>query len=246
MEEINKIPPVTRFLCGATVLISPPVLLGLIAPYRILFVKELVVQKFEIWRIASSFFLTSQGIGFLFDMVMLYRNSNELETQHFARRSADYAYQLSIAALSILALNIPLNSYVHFRALLLCITYLSSRLNPAARVSLFGLVHMENQYFPFALVAMDGVMGGIEAAMQSLTGIIVGHAWWLLEYGSSGNAGGLGRAPRWLAKLFGESQNPTDRRTSRTSYGTRIVPRGQEPPATTGYRWGSGQRLGTE
>ncbi|KAH9887200.1 hypothetical protein C8Q73DRAFT_656932 [Cubamyces lactineus] len=71
MDEIRKIPPVTRFLCAASLAVTVPVLLQLVHPYKIVFVKEFVTQKFEIWRIFTSFFMGSSGINFIFDFAML-------------------------------------------------------------------------------------------------------------------------------------------------------------------------------
>ena len=48
MDEIRKIPPVTRFLCAASLAVTLPVLLQLVHPYKIIFVKEFVTQKFEV------------------------------------------------------------------------------------------------------------------------------------------------------------------------------------------------------
>ncbi len=71
-NEIRKIPPVTRFLCGSSLAVSLPVMLQLLSPYKVVFVRSLVTQNFEVcfhaqrerlrsdeaqlWRIWSSFF----------------------------------------------------------------------------------------------------------------------------------------------------------------------------------------------
>ena len=71
-NEIRKIPPVTRFLCGSSLAVSLPVMLQLLSPYKVIFVRAFVTEKFEVcfhaqmkrphsdeaqlWRIWSSFF----------------------------------------------------------------------------------------------------------------------------------------------------------------------------------------------
>jgi Derlin-2/3 len=57
-------------------------------------------------------------------------------------------------------LNQPLSTFILHRPLLLTLTYLSSRLHPNALFSLFGLLTIEAKWWPYVLVAMDGVMGG--------------------------------------------------------------------------------------
>jgi len=263
MDEIRKIPPVTRTLAGATLAITLPVLLQLLSPYKILFVWK-YVQQGQVWRIPTSFFFGGSGITFLFDLIMLYRNSDALETIWFGRRSADYAYQLLIASCLILALNIPLETFIHFRALLICITYLASRLNPDAPMSIFGIITVKALYFPFALLGMDLLNGGPQAAIVSLTGIVVGHIWFMLEWQENGptRPGGgrgavLGRPPAWFARLVGSGAQGSVSGTTGGSttggaqadprpYGTATRPRANEPPATTRHSWGTGRRLGTE
>ncbi|OSD08771.1 hypothetical protein PYCCODRAFT_1356851 [Trametes coccinea BRFM310] len=71
MDEIRKIPPVTRFLCGASLGVTLPVMLQIVSPYKVIFVKELVTRRYEVWRAFTSFFLGSSGINFIFDFVML-------------------------------------------------------------------------------------------------------------------------------------------------------------------------------
>src|SRR5260370_6957022 len=89
--------------------------------------------------------------------------SNTLELEHYSRRSPDYAWQLTLAAGAILvrlcvpvlerymtcskALNLPLGSFVHSRALTVCILYLYSALAPAgSQPSLMGLINLPIHY----------------------------------------------------------------------------------------------------
>ncbi len=47
LDELRKIPPVTRFLCGSTLAVSVPVMLQIVTPYSIVFVPELVTRGSE-------------------------------------------------------------------------------------------------------------------------------------------------------------------------------------------------------
>lgn len=53
MDEIRKIPPVTRFLCASSLAVTLPVLLQILPIYKVVFVKEFVTQKFEVSLYAS-------------------------------------------------------------------------------------------------------------------------------------------------------------------------------------------------
>lgn len=48
MDEIRKIPPVTRFLCASSLSVSVSSMMHLVSPYKIVFVKELVMRKWEV------------------------------------------------------------------------------------------------------------------------------------------------------------------------------------------------------
>lgn len=123
-------------------------------------------------------------------------------------------------------------------------------------MSIFGLLTIKALYFPFALVALDLIQAGPAAAMISLTGVVAGHIWYMLEWTprgpqrpGRGTGAVVGRAPNWLIRLIGQDQEasstvgPSDSRP----YGQAFVPRDRQPTATTtGYNWGRGQRLGTE
>ncbi|KAI0263044.1 DER1-domain-containing protein [Gloeopeniophorella convolvens] len=249
-DELRKIPPVTRFLCGSSLAVTVPVMMQLLSPYKVVFVRQLVTQKFELWRVWSSFFFGGSGLNYVFEFIMLYRSSNSLELDRYPRKSPDYAWQMTLAAGAILALNIPLNSFVHSRALTVCLLYISSALAPpGSQTSLMGLITIPIQYLPYAMIGMDLVMGGPGAAAVSVTGAVVGHLWWWAVYGDDGRGlPGLrefAKAPSWVRALVSDGAGP-----DMAGSGVHAMPprQQQQPPArATGYNWGvGGQRLGVE
>lgn len=101
-------------------------------------------------------------------------------------------------------------------------------------------------------------MAGPAFAAQSVAGAVVGHLWWWSVWGSGlgsqGIWGSYASAPEWVRNFFGERRSggqppaaggaaaglaqggvhvTAPRRTA--TYGGS---------STTGYAWGSGQRLG--
>jgi len=251
MDELRKIPPVTRFLLASTLCVTLPVILEIYPVYNLLFVKEYVLKRLEIWRPFTSFFFAGTGLSLVFDCIMLYRTSDSLEGAFYGGRSADYAWQLLLNAFGILMLNIPLKSFIHFRPLLLSIITLSSRLTPSAPVSIFGLVTLENQYFPYVMLGMDLLQGGPSAAAKSLTGLISGYAWWYLVHSiESGRPfAPHARAPRWMQALVGEGRGATGVNNTRAASAAAAATRqtAHRAAATVqeeGHRWGAGHRLG--
>lgn len=246
-DELRKIPPVTRFLCGSSLAVTLPVMLQLLSPYKVIFATKFVTQRFELWRIWSSFFFGGGGLNYIFGLVMMYHNSNTLELGRYYRMSPEYAWQLTLAAGAILAINLPLGSAVYWRALTICILYLNSALAPAGtQTSIMGLITIPIQYLPYVMIGLDLVMGGPGAAAVSVTGAVVGHLWWWVIYGEDGR--GLprlrrfGSAPSWVRKLVSVGPDVV-------GAGVHVVPPQQQRGAsarTTGYNWGGGgNRLGS-
>ncbi|THH12958.1 hypothetical protein EW146_g7208 [Bondarzewia mesenterica] len=190
------------------------------------------------------------GINYIFDIIMLYRNSDALESGNYSGHSPDYAWQLILAAGAILGLNIPLRTFIHTRALLLCTTYLSSALSPEGmQTSFMGLITFPVKYFPYVLLGMDLIMGGPSAAAVSVTGLVVGHLWWWTMYGDDGRGiPGVrewGIAPTWLRSFISNGAGPNPGAGS----GVHVIPprqRREERTRIIGYQWGAGQPLGTE
>jgi Derlin-2/3 len=54
VSEIKKIPPVTRFMCLATVGVTGAAKLGILDMYWIFYHTDFVLQKFQVMRTASS------------------------------------------------------------------------------------------------------------------------------------------------------------------------------------------------
>jgi len=252
-----KIPPVTRFLCASSLVVTGPVLVHLMSPYKWFYIQDAVLHGLELWRLPTSFFLGYTGLQYLFDLITLYRTSEQIESSYYTRRSADYAWQVTCACAVIFALNIPIGSFMHSRPLLICLVYLSSRLAPPlTQTSIFGLVTMPIIYYPYVLIAFDLVMSGHKMAASSVTGAVVGHLWWWGVWDAR-TIERYGAAPGWLRGLISYSQASGTTGGSGSNFaagsGVRVVPPrrplgqdGAPPPATTttGHTWGSGRRLG--
>ncbi|KAJ1302355.1 hypothetical protein OPQ81_001169 [Rhizoctonia solani] len=178
--ELRKISPVTRFMVLSSAAVSLPVMMHILSGYTVVYTPGLVFGKAQIWRLWTSWFLGPSGVPFIFDMLMLYRASNELEEVLFGGHSADYAWHLLVSGAAIMGLNVPLRTLIFFRPLLHLLVYRAARSNPEAQVSLFGLISIKNIYFPFVMLGMDLISDGPPALLQSLTGVIASHAWFML------------------------------------------------------------------
>ena len=253
VAELRKIPPVTRFLCASSLGITIPVLMKVVSAYKVVYTHELVLRKLEIWRVFTSFFLGSGGINYIFELAMLYRTTEQLESGPYSRRSADLAYQLLYAAASIIIVSTPLSAFIYTRPLLLCLTYLSSALAPlGAQTSLMGLLTFPVAYLPYVMIGLDLLMAGPAAAAQSVAGAVVGHFWWWGVWGgavgsSSGRLEPWARAPEWMRNLFGERGIPPPAAGSGSGGGIHVMPPRQRASggSSSGHNWGAGRPLGS-
>ena len=137
--------------------------------------------------------------------------------------------------------------------------YLNSTLAPpGSMTSVMGLITVPVIYFPYIIIAIDFLVGGPKFAAQSVAGAAVGHLWWWSVWGgrlgSQGTWAPYASAPQWMRNLIGErnaGQPPAAGGTAAgLARGGVHVTAPRRPAAsggasaTTGYSWGSGQRLG--
>ncbi|TFK28487.1 DER1-domain-containing protein [Coprinopsis marcescibilis] len=272
VAELRKIPPVTRFMSVSTVGLTIPVLLNLLSPYQLLFVWSIITRKFQLWRLYTSFFLGSPGINFIFEVAMLYRTSNQLETGVYESRSGEYAWHLFLSAVALVISTRPLGSFAFLHPLLATLTYLSSQFAPpGSQTMIMGVLPVPVAFFPYFMVGMDLLMGGPRAAAESVAGLIIGHGWWWGIWGG-GRLGGGGalstwaRPPRFVLDFFRDRGGPAGGPSGSTgggrgvreddsgaaaalrASGIQVVPPRNVRETSSrgsGHSWGSGQKLGT-
>ncbi|KAF9531413.1 Der1-like family-domain-containing protein [Crepidotus variabilis] len=262
ITELKKIPPVTRFMCGSLLGVTVTYLLGIVGPYTLLFHSGMVIKRFQIWRLYTSFFLGPQGLALVFETLMFYNVTNELERNSYSQRTSDFVYQLLFVAPAIIAATYPLQASVFSHSFLLSLVYLYSRLAaPGTQTSIMGIVTVPVIFYPYIIITFDFLIGGPHAAALSAAGAVVGHIWWWSVWGGNTGSQGLlsnhARAPEWIRNLMGESRRPRVQPPAAGGDAQGLAQGGIHVTAprrpatagasatTSGYRWGSGQRLGS-
>ncbi|KAI9602809.1 hypothetical protein H4Q26_002110 [Puccinia striiformis f. sp. tritici PST-130] len=259
INELKKIPIITRTLLGLSLAVTGPVSLGLLNPYYILFSTRHIFQKFQLWRIITPFFFAGSGLQLLFDLFLLYRNSIALETQSFVGRSADYAWTLFCLMAAIIITNYPLKSMIFWGPLMSGLGFMILSFH-------FGLPPFKASYFPFAMLALDYARGGMPLMSQSLSGVIAGYGIHYLNNVYPPSNGGqrpwFMYAPSFLVRLLDGTQQTAgggggQRLGSGTAFAARSRTWGGQAPvnqageparqatsATSRHTWGTGNRLG--
>ncbi|GAK64169.1 DER1-domain-containing protein [Moesziomyces antarcticus] len=213
MDEIRKIPPVTRTILGATGAITLPCILAITSPWRYALSWPLVISRFHLHRVVTCFFFGGSGLKLLFDVFLIFRNSTDLELNHFGRRTAAYTWALLVMGTVILATNYPLGSPILFGPMLNALVYLWSRANPHSSVSFFGMVNCPSRWLPYVYIGIDLLQGGPGLAIQSATGLIAGYVYWMLDQVLPGQQrrrrGSYIPTPGFLESLLPDSLDPS-------------------------------------
>lgn len=138
----------------------------------------------------------------------------------------------------IQALNLPLNSILHFRAMLYMLIYVDANLAPAGtQTNLFGLLTFPITYLPYVLLVMDLIMSGPPAVARGITGLVMGHLWWWSAWVRRDRPVWV-EAPRFLRSLMGDGP------ATGSMDGVHITAPRRDTSETV-HRWGAGQRLGS-
>merc|ERR1711871_1568850 len=178
-EWFKTIPPISRAWLVASLGSTFAVVLGFTNPVSLYLDWDLIIKKFQIWRVVTAFtFFGKPGLPFLFQLYIMYKNSTAYERNPFALglhpqgTSADYAFLIifGISFLSLIALvmEIPFLG----PALVFMVLYVWSRRNPTQPMSIYGF-QFQGINYPWILLALSVLLGN--PIIFDLLGIAVGH-----------------------------------------------------------------------
>eukprot|EP01104_Vermistella_antarctica_P007230 TRINITY_DN1798_c0_g4_i2.p1 TRINITY_DN1798_c0_g4~~TRINITY_DN1798_c0_g4_i2.p1 ORF type:complete len:241 (-),score=33.52 TRINITY_DN1798_c0_g4_i2:165-887(-) len=227
----NSIPIVTRWwfagVFGLTILANFRIL---VTPYDLVLGWDMVVKKFQVWRLITCFlFFGGLGFPFLIMLIMLYKYSSSLETGIFAGRTADYVWMLMLGMMMALPIGFYFRMPLLGEVMEFMIIYYWAREHPNIVVSfMFGL-QFPAVYLPWVLVGFRLLMGG--SIWAPMCGIVLGHIYFFLEviYPNTGGARYI-KTPLFLYHVM-----PADLNVG--AHYQRAQPQ---------RVWGQGQRLGAD
>lgn len=174
-------------------------------------------------------------MALLFGVFFAYQYSTQLETGKFGDSTADYAYYLIVTMFNIMVLNYFLSSNWYFNALTMALCTTAVLENPTLPTNLFGLVRLESQYLPYALLALTFVQAGPHETMCQGTGLVSAYIFRHLRE-TMPAAGGLNylSTPEFMYRIFGRggfltiAETAQDGGTAR-AYGSVFKPSTQIP-----------------
>ena len=155
---------------------------------------KLIIYKFQIWRLFTNFLIAPTlklGIGFIFQIISLYKSLSELEIN--ARSNRKYSsfimllfYLSTFIILTSFLINFTFGikesrSLVH--QLIFAIFAISSYREPNKKVMIY-IFPIRNKYFPFALMLVNIISGGyieIPDLIRPIIGFLIGYFYVVLN-----------------------------------------------------------------
>ncbi|PWA33972.1 derlin-2 [Artemisia annua] len=202
-QYYNSIPPVAKTYATICFVMSLAHNLHVYDYEIIALIYGDVFKRFQIWRLITNFFFIGPfSLTFAFRLFIILKYGVQLERGPFDKRTADYVWMFFFGALSLLVVAaIPFFRFLFMGpSLVSMIVYVWSRELPNTRVNIQGLVELKGFYLPWAMLAIDLVLGN--RLMSSLLGIGVGHLYYFLTvlYPLAGGTN-FCKTPLWVHKL---------------------------------------------
>ena len=155
---------------------------------------KLIIHNFQIWRLFTNFLIAPSlklGIGFIFQMISLYKSLSELEINAKSNRKYSSFIMLLITLCSMI---IMLSFFLYFcfgikesrslvHQLIFAIFAISSYREPNKTVMIY-FIPIRNKYIPFALMLVNIISGGyieIPELIRPIIGFIIGYFYVVLN-----------------------------------------------------------------
>lgn len=179
-DILKEVPPVTRLICGSSLLIHLLIYLEAITEYDVFLNANLVFSEFQVWRLFTSFlFFGELSILTAFSLGMLYYSSKKVEEHVFKNGPADYIFFLIISMTIMASFGLYFgftNLSTSFETMLF---YLVGRSNQHAVFLILGLFPVRAPYVAWTIVGINVLFG--QSIAEDLLGIGIAHIFYFLN-----------------------------------------------------------------
>ncbi|KAK3351334.1 Der1-like family-domain-containing protein [Neurospora tetraspora] len=254
MAAYWQAPPMARTLATAILVTSITAHFGLL-PIDWIYFDESRLFKLppEIWRLVTSFLLSSPQLGIVLDPYFAYQYLSQLETTNpkFQRKEDILWYLITVGGFIITVNRIFLGGYFFLQGLIVALCYTAVQDARGAKANFFFFT-VPAQLIPYCMLLSSLLMNPMAIPLQ-VTGILAAHWHDFMTrlWAEFGGGSSLLPTPAFLSRFV---ETP---RVFRREYGTAIRPgpgapsTGSTTGASTGSvlpdSWrtrGSGHRLG--
>lgn len=210
MDVFWTLPPVSRTIAAAAVVVSALGYSGMIDLMTYIFYKQAVFTTRmmpQVWRIFTAFFITSPKLGILMDPFFLYQYGSglERESSRFSQPGDFFVYTIFVGLIIVATAGYVLQSYTFLSALSLAYAYTYAQDNPTRQVSFF-IITFDAKYLPYAMLLMTFVMDGASALPQA-TGLLAAHMYDFLTriWPTFGGGTNYITTPQVVKRWFGQA-----------------------------------------
>ncbi|KAK3378303.1 Der1-like family-domain-containing protein [Podospora didyma] len=254
MDAYWQTPPMARTLATAILVTSITAHLGML-PYAWFYFTEDRLFRLppEIWRLVTSFFLSTPSLGIILDPYFTYMYLSQLETTNpkFPRKEDALWYLITVGAFILTVNRLFLGNAFFLQGLIIALCYTATQDQRGVKASFFFFT-VPAQLIPYCMLLMSLLMNPASLPLQ-ISGIVAAHFHDFMtrtwpEFGGGTN---------YLATPAFVSRFVDTPRVFQRDYGTAIRPSSNTPSSghSTGASagsvlpdsWktrGSGQRLG--
>ena len=172
----NESPKITKILIISSFSISILVWTNLISAYDIYLNYSLIIKRFQIWRIFTSFFYFGEfNLSLVFNMYIFFRDSKILEKKIFHGNCADYLYFLFFCMIFLLFLSIFTKPVFLSSSLNFAMMYYWGRKSKTTNVEFMGVFAFPAPYLSIFYLLITFLLG--YDYKNLIYGIIVGHVY---------------------------------------------------------------------
>ncbi|KAI8809705.1 Der1-like family-domain-containing protein [Cladochytrium replicatum] len=255
------LPLVTRWLVTSLAVSAVTSGLGLVRPTQLLVLNDVLSRNpWQIWRFFTAPFYSSLGFPFLMDLYFTYQYSVDLEQSFYMNKTGDYLFFVlfgigcmdlsSILGQTFLGSSATTVFLASPTVLVTYLIYVWSQHRRETQVSFFFGITFQGMWLPWVLLGYDFLLGNT-FPVHRLAGILIGHLFHFLDkiYPEQNGGRRVLVTPQFLVERFNAPPPPN---TASGSTSSHPIPPASSSGATaatgptTRYRWGSGQRLGSD
>ncbi|KAK7749435.1 hypothetical protein SLS53_000007 [Cytospora paraplurivora] len=177
MDAYWRAPAIARTFATAVLATSIGCHLAII-PFSWFYFHYLQIFKLppEIWRFATSFFITGPGLGIIMDTYFVFQYLSQLETTHpkFTRKEDLLWYLVFVGSVIIVLAQYFLGSAFFLPALILAICYTATQ-DARGQQAGFFFFTVPAQLVPLCMLVATLLMAGLPAMLLQLTGLVAAH-----------------------------------------------------------------------
>jgi len=176
----NESPKITKLLILSSFSISLLVWTGLITTLDIYLNFGLVIYKFQIWRILTTFLYFGElNLSLILHMYIFFRDSKILEKKIFHGSAADYLYFILYCIVFLLFLSPLTKSIFLSSSLNFAMMYYWGRKSKTTNVEFMGVFTFRAPYLSIFYLLISFLLG--YEYKELIYGIIVGHVYFFIK-----------------------------------------------------------------